>query len=106
MSFRTEKIPEKGAAYSNVREASLPRLIYYDLRSTVQTVILRQWWLWLFIIFVLAIYLIYRLTIFHTESSYIYHYENMLTGQVEVYDSPGTHLKIPFASRVTRYNKV
>jgi uncharacterized membrane protein YqiK len=54
----------------------------------------------------LLIYLIYRLFVFHTEASYFYLYEDMLRGETKVYDKPGIYFKIPFASRVTRYDKV
>lgn len=107
MPFQREKVPPKGVVPPDMgEETPLPKVVYYDLRNTFQAIISFVKKFGLIIIIILAIYLIYQQTIFHTESSYLYHYENMLTGQVEVYDSPGTHFKIPFASRVTRYNKV
>jgi regulator of protease activity HflC (stomatin/prohibitin superfamily) len=43
---------------------------------------------------------------FQTESGYTYHYQNTLTGKVDVYTEPGVHFKVPWFSRVTPYKQV
>ncbi len=43
---------------------------------------------------------------FQTEAGYTYHYQNRLSGSVEIYTEPGVHLKVPFFSTVTRYKQV
>jgi len=43
---------------------------------------------------------------FQTEAGYTYHYQNRLSGNVEIYTEPGVHLKVPFFSAVTRYKQV
>ncbi len=104
MPFYDSDVPRKGVTEPPTAdsEASLPRMIYHDLRS-----ILRKFRLpVIFIIFMLLIYLIYRLFVFHTEASYFYLYEDMLSGNIKVISGPGTVFKIPLASRVTRYHKV
>ncbi len=107
MPFR-QQVPHKEATAPPLEEGgsdTFPRIIYHDLRTAIQAVInfFKKWWLP--IILLVVIYFILRSTIFMTESGYVYVYENQLTGRVNVYDSPGIHLKIPF-SPVTRYNQV
>jgi len=43
---------------------------------------------------------------FQTEVGYTYHYQNTLTGKVDVYTMPGVHFQTPFFSRVTPYKQV
>ncbi|MEN8218063.1 MAG: SPFH domain-containing protein [Pseudomonadota bacterium] len=43
---------------------------------------------------------------FQTEAGYTYHYQNTLTGAVELYTEPGVHFKTPWFSRVTAYKQV
>jgi hypothetical protein len=58
------------------------------------------------LILVVIIYLIYKGFVFHTESGFLYHYENMINGEIQVYQQPGTYFKIPLATNVTRYYQV
>ncbi len=103
-----EQVPHKDTTdfLTEVEPDTHGKVIYHnDLRSFPQTLInlLKKWWL--VIIFLVVIYLILRSSIFMTESGHVYVYENMLTGQIKVYDSSGIHFKIPF-SPVTRYKQV
>jgi len=82
--------------------ASLPKIIYQDLRKHLQ----KFWRPLIVILILLVIYLIYRLFVFQTGATYYYLYEDMLRSETKVYDKPGIYFKIPFASRVTRYDKV
>jgi regulator of protease activity HflC (stomatin/prohibitin superfamily) len=43
---------------------------------------------------------------FQTEAGYTYHYQNTLSGEVNVYNEPGVHFKVPWFSRVTAYKQV
>ncbi len=43
---------------------------------------------------------------FQTEAGYTYHYQNRLSGNVQIYTEPGIHFKVPFFSTVTRYKQV
>lgn len=45
-------------------------------------------------------------SVFQTEAGYTYYYQNMLTGNVDIYTEPGIHFKTPFFSRVTPYKQV
>jgi hypothetical protein len=107
MPFRQQVPPHGEATVPPIeRSDTFPRIIYHDLRSSIQTVInfFKKWWLP--IIFLVLIYLILRSSIFMTESSYVYIYENLWTGKVTVYmQTSGIHIKTPF-SPVTRYNQV
>jgi hypothetical protein len=57
------------------------------------------------IIVVVGIFLI-NSAYFQTESGYTYHYQNTLTGQVEIYTEPGVHFRVPMFSRATPYKQV
>jgi regulator of protease activity HflC (stomatin/prohibitin superfamily) len=104
-----EQVPHKNTTdfFTEVEHDTHRKETYHEdfLRSFSQTLInlLKKWWLAL--IFLVIIYLILRASIFITESSYVYVYENQLTGKINVYDSPGIHFKTPF-SPVTRYKQV
>ncbi|MFK5970910.1 MAG: hypothetical protein QM487_12435 [Candidatus Marithrix sp.] len=43
---------------------------------------------------------------FQTEAGYIYHYQNMVTGSINVYSKPAIHFKIPGFSKFTSYKQV
>jgi len=43
---------------------------------------------------------------FHTQAGYIYHYQNLITGETKVYDKPGTYFRVPYFSHVTPYVQV
>jgi regulator of protease activity HflC (stomatin/prohibitin superfamily) len=43
---------------------------------------------------------------FQTEAGFTYHYQNTVTGAVEVYTEPGVHFRLPWFSKVTRYKQV
>jgi hypothetical protein len=109
MPFRTENVPQKGSRYRDFDEDDddhlLPIMIYQDLRRIFSKFghFLKNFGL--VIIFFLLIYVIIKSTVFMTESGYIYLYDNVWTGEIEVYDIPGIHFKIPF-SQVTRYKQV
>ncbi len=58
------------------------------------------------IVFLIIAFILLKYSVFLTEAGYIYHYQDMLTGKIEVYDEPGIHFRIPFSFRVTRYAQV
>jgi len=58
------------------------------------------------IIIVLLGFLFLNSAYFQTESGYTYHYQNTLTGKVDVYTEPGVHFRTPWFSRVTPYKQV
>jgi hypothetical protein len=58
------------------------------------------------IVFIIIAIILLKYSFFTTESGYIYHYQDMLMGKIDVYDEPGIHFKIPFSFRVTRYAQV
>jgi len=58
------------------------------------------------IIIVLVGFLFINAAYFQTESGYTYHYQNTLTGAIDVYTEPGVHFQVPFFSRVTPYKQV
>jgi hypothetical protein len=99
MPFQELGVPQKGATDPlEVRHgASLPITIYHDLLALIKKS-------GLFIILALVIYLISQ-SIFLTEAGYIYHYQALIWRKIYVYDQPGIHLKVPFFSRLTRYDK-
>ena len=57
-----------------------------------------------FVLIVLFIYLIYKALLFQPASGYIYHYEDPWWG-TQMYNQVGIYVKIPFISRITRYNQ-
>lgn len=57
------------------------------------------------IIVVVALFIL-NSAYFQTESGYTYHYQNTLTGKVDVFTEPGVHFKAPWFSRVTPYKQV
>jgi regulator of protease activity HflC (stomatin/prohibitin superfamily) len=57
-----------------------------------------------FVLIVLFIYLIYKAFLFQPASGYIYHYEDPWWG-TQMYNQVGIYVKIPFISRITRYNQ-
>jgi hypothetical protein len=109
MSYHEDKIPNKRLVDEDSKDYTIFRIekmLHKDLWGAAQKITHLITMSIPFIIFIAVIYLIYYGFIFHSESGYIYHYENMITGDIEVYDSPGTYFKIPFASQVTRYHQV
>lgn len=60
------------------------------------------------IIFLLIIGLVaflFQNSVFRTEVGYIYHFQNLITGKIDVYSKPGIHFRIPFSFRVTPYKR-
>ncbi len=43
---------------------------------------------------------------FHTQAGYIYHYQNLISGNTKVYEEPGTYFRVPYFSQVTPYVQV
>jgi regulator of protease activity HflC (stomatin/prohibitin superfamily) len=57
-----------------------------------------------FVLIAIIIYLIYKALFFQPVSGYIYHYEDPWWG-TQMYNQVGIYVKIPFISRITRYNQ-
>jgi len=109
MSFHKEKIPDKLITDSDEKHDAIEKnekMVHQDLWGAAQKITHLITMSIPLIIFIAVIYLIYYGFIFHSESGYIYHYENMVTGDIKVYDSPGTYFKLPLASQVSRYHQV
>ena len=101
MSLLDDVAPEK----MRTTDTSLPKMIYQDLRGvTKKAVSFPKKWIFIGILG-FFIYIMASDGIFMTESGYIYLYDNVLTGKLEVYKTPGVHFKVPFSS-VTRYKQV
>ena len=79
-------------------------MIYQDLRKMSKSVSKSKPKIWLFIMLGILIYLLSS-SFFRTESGFLYLYDNVLTGKLDVYQKPGIHFIIPF-SPVTRYKQV
>jgi len=58
------------------------------------------------LIIILVVILFLNSAHFQTEAGYTYHYQNTLTGKIDVYTEPGVHFKTPWFSRVTDYKQV
>ncbi|MDM8557434.1 SPFH domain-containing protein [Candidatus Parabeggiatoa sp. HSG14] len=108
MSYGTEYgLPQKGGISSDARYDDAPsfKTMYQNARGVSQifmSIFKKSLWP---IIIVLVIYFAVNSTVFISESGYVYLYDNVLTGELEVYDTPGIHFKIPFAP-VTYYKQV
>jgi len=109
MPFKTENVPQKRAKHHDFDDDDdddlLPIMIYRDLQKMLSKFIHFLKYFVIISLFILPIYLIINSIVFMTESGYIYLYDNVWTGEREVYDKPGIHFKIPF-SQVTRYKQV
>jgi len=108
MPFKTENVPQKGAKHHDFDDDDddlLPKMIYRDTQKMFSKFVHFLKPFGIVIIFVFFIYLIINSTVFMTKSGYIYLYDNIWTGEIEVYDKPGVHFQTPF-SPVTRYKQV
>jgi hypothetical protein len=85
---------------------SLPKMIYQDLRNSSWLSRFLGHPLAIFGLILLVIYLVQAYLLFKTEAGYIYHYQNLLLGKINIYQEPGVHFRIPLGySRLTRYDK-
>jgi hypothetical protein len=101
MSLLDDVAPEK----VRTDDTSLPKMIYQDLRGVTEKAFsFPKKWVFILILG-FFIYIIASDGVFVTESGYIYLYDNVLTGKLDVYKTPGVHFKVPFSS-VTRYKQV
>ncbi len=108
-----EQVPHKDTTdfFTEVEPDTHEKKTYHeDLRSFPQTLtnILKKWWLVIiFALSIYAIYLIQKHLFFETEAGYIYHYQDLIGGKIKVYtdEKLGIHFRMPFKSRLTRYNK-
>lgn len=55
------------------------------------------------IVLLILVVILLNYSFFTTEAGYVYHFQNLLTGKIEVYDEPGIHFRVPFSFIVTRY---
>ncbi|MGO1297044.1 MAG: SPFH domain-containing protein [Vibrio sp.] len=54
----------------------------------------------------LIIGLIINSAILMTDAGYTYIHQNNITGKLDVFTQPGIHFRMPFLSKITRYNQV
>jgi hypothetical protein len=113
--FGEELLPNKKPATESstesVHDDSLSKKVYQDLRNKSQQInglFDNKWLSSLFIVGIIlfVIYIIQAYLLFKTEAGYIYHYQNLISRQIYIYQEPGVHFKIPWGySRLTRYDK-
>ncbi|MFK5970233.1 MAG: SPFH domain-containing protein [Candidatus Marithrix sp.] len=104
MSFKEPDILPSNS-FNETNQEGLLILIYLDLRNIFQMIgdLIKKFWL--LVVLILLIFIAIKSTIFITETGYIDLYENPITHDVETYDRPAIHWKIPLSS-VTRYKRV
>jgi len=104
MSFKEPDILPSNS-FNGINPEGLLTMIYLDLRNIFQIIgdLIKKFWL--LVVLILLIFIIIKATVFVTESGYIDLYENPITHDIETYDRPGIHWKIPLSS-VTRYKQV
>lgn len=64
------------------------------------------WKIALFGVPLLAIALTINSAILMTDAGYTYVHQNNITGKLDVFTEPGIHFRMPFLSKITRYNQV
>ncbi len=92
-------------SFNEINREGLLTIIYSDLHNLLQMIgdLIKRFWL--LVTLILLVFLTIKSTVFITESGYIDLYENPITHDIETYDRPAIHWKIPLAS-VTRYKQV
>ncbi|HHB92718.1 MAG TPA: hypothetical protein ENK59_05850 [Thioploca sp.] len=104
MSFKEPDILPSNS-FNEINQEGLLSLIYLDLRNIFQMIedLIKK--SWLLVVLILFTLIAIKSMIFVTETGYIDLYENPITHDVETYDRPAIHWKIPLSS-VTRYKQV